>query len=385
VTDNAIEYTWSELDLCLDEHGYYVCELGDQECLNAAWDACLDVVCSCNSGDKNCEELYECRMACGEDLDCHLVCGYTSTDQANDTWELFVDCLDLAGYFACSEDDDSCLDMVWDSCNEAFVACVGCIPDCEGKECGDDGCGGACGQCPQNETCVGGVCLWSAGCPMDLTGKTYRVTDFLVDVPSNVMNESWEQDIAVGDLVLLLRVAQHNVATGELTLFLGSGKATIETQNGQPVFTAFAFALAPSETAAIVDADCKIVLMQSFLLELLTANANKPLAIKVLSGTAKLSPNGMNVVTAQLSGGIQEVEVFDFCLNIPGLGTANLHWFFNLAHICPSTDFDADGAPEAYAFEATFKAEATELFVPGIQPVESKIAQCVVHDLPCVQ
>jgi len=30
-----------------------------------------------------------------------------------------------------------------------------CIPDCEGKECGDDGCGGNCGECED-----GGVCKW---------------------------------------------------------------------------------------------------------------------------------------------------------------------------------------------------------------------------------
>ena len=33
-----------------------------------------------------------------------------------------------------------------------------CIPNCEGKECGDDGCGGICGSCGINSICAGGKC-----------------------------------------------------------------------------------------------------------------------------------------------------------------------------------------------------------------------------------
>ena len=32
-----------------------------------------------------------------------------------------------------------------------------CVPDCEDKECGLDGCGGFCGQCPAGQTCLGGA------------------------------------------------------------------------------------------------------------------------------------------------------------------------------------------------------------------------------------
>ena len=35
----------------------------------------------------------------------------------------------------------------------------GCAPDCEGLECGDDGCGGSCGVCGADEVCEGGVCV----------------------------------------------------------------------------------------------------------------------------------------------------------------------------------------------------------------------------------
>jgi hypothetical protein len=34
-----------------------------------------------------------------------------------------------------------------------------CQPSCVGKACGDDGCGGFCGQCPENQTCSEGQCV----------------------------------------------------------------------------------------------------------------------------------------------------------------------------------------------------------------------------------
>ena len=38
-----------------------------------------------------------------------------------------------------------------------------CVPDCRGKKCGSDGCGGTCGSCQQAESCVSGQCT-SASC-----------------------------------------------------------------------------------------------------------------------------------------------------------------------------------------------------------------------------
>jgi len=38
---------------------------------------------------------------------------------------------------------------------------VDCIPECAGKVCGDDQCGGSCGFCPDGGICDGGSCLTS--------------------------------------------------------------------------------------------------------------------------------------------------------------------------------------------------------------------------------
>ncbi len=42
-----------------------------------------------------------------------------------------------------------------------------CVPQCEGRDCGDDGCGGECGSCPDGESCQAGVC----GCAPQCSGK----------------------------------------------------------------------------------------------------------------------------------------------------------------------------------------------------------------------
>jgi len=45
-----------------------------------------------------------------------------------------------------------------------------CEPDCGGKECGSDGCGGSCGSCAAGLTCQDGVCT-EGPCEPDCTGK----------------------------------------------------------------------------------------------------------------------------------------------------------------------------------------------------------------------
>ena len=44
--------------------------------------------------------------------------------------------------------------------------CTACLPDCGGRECGEDGCGGSCGACSPEGVCRGGFC-----CMPDCAGK----------------------------------------------------------------------------------------------------------------------------------------------------------------------------------------------------------------------
>ncbi|MEZ4264938.1 MAG: Ig-like domain-containing protein [Myxococcota bacterium] len=54
---------------------------------------------------------------------------------------------------------DCCSDVCDFCSSEAPGECGSCTPDCLGKDCGDDGCGGSCGGCGAAETCsLDGLC-----------------------------------------------------------------------------------------------------------------------------------------------------------------------------------------------------------------------------------
>lgn len=69
-------------------------------------------------------------------------------------------------------DSDGCLEPVYQACpvgttcNPATGQCGGntCVPQCDGKECGMDGCGGVCGVCETNEECFDGACVPETTC-----------------------------------------------------------------------------------------------------------------------------------------------------------------------------------------------------------------------------
>lgn len=71
--------------------------------------------------------------------------------------------------------DSYCCEFAWDGqcvweCTDLCGGCGPCVPDCFGKVCGDDGCGGSCGICgAMTPFCSGGTC--SALCAPDCGGK----------------------------------------------------------------------------------------------------------------------------------------------------------------------------------------------------------------------
>ncbi len=66
-------------------------------------------------------------------------------------------------------------------------ACLPCEPACDGRTCGADGCGGSCGSCPVDSTCLNGqcecnpgpaaACCGSAVCELDACGTPIAVTE----------------------------------------------------------------------------------------------------------------------------------------------------------------------------------------------------------------
>ena len=73
-----------------------------------------------------------------------------------------------AGTFACQAGVLSeCVDGAWVEvetcenpidCDPNGGSCGGCTPACDGKDCGDDGCGNSCGKCGEAQSCTNGVC-----------------------------------------------------------------------------------------------------------------------------------------------------------------------------------------------------------------------------------
>jgi len=77
--------------------------------------------------------------------------------------------------------------------------CIDCQPLCEGKACGDDGCGGNCGACPANVLCQNGQC---SGCDdgndIDWDGCTDgEVTEYRVN--KNSLQDQKGPSVAVTD------------------------------------------------------------------------------------------------------------------------------------------------------------------------------------------
>jgi hypothetical protein len=129
----------------------------------------LLAACSSSSGGTTDEELLQagatCKFAgksvCGMDetgdVDAVLVCEVT--DEAGRVWVLQHPCP-----FGCA--DAQCLlpppDVVTDWKPYVDVVEVAedtgpvCEPDCKDRICGDDGCGGSCGQCPPDHKCMEG-------------------------------------------------------------------------------------------------------------------------------------------------------------------------------------------------------------------------------------
>ena len=96
--------------------------------------------------------------------------GDASVDTASDALDVLTDCVSSCEGRACGDDGcggscGACGDG--EACQEG--ACVVCDPQCEGRICGDDGCGGSCGACPPGEACTTqGACV---PCEIDCEDK----------------------------------------------------------------------------------------------------------------------------------------------------------------------------------------------------------------------
>ena len=129
-------------------------------CGDPAKPVCIDGVCQACTPDCSGKDCGDdgCGGSCGTCGDKQLckkgVCSYPTADES---------CLGHCGGFAPS----GCACTV--GCAQVGGCCVdvdvcGCQPDCGGKTCGDDGCGGVCGVCSNGTGCAAGTCVMTGGC-----------------------------------------------------------------------------------------------------------------------------------------------------------------------------------------------------------------------------
>jgi hypothetical protein len=163
---------------CGQCEGFLVCDAGACKvggvCPNATceWDmgeTCGNCAadCGCDEGDV-CLEEGCCTPQCGG-----KECGGDGCGGSCGTCGEPLSCVEGAcvvdggscGNGSCeSELAETCKTCVSDcGCGEGGLCMpdqVCCTPQCGGKECGEDGCGGVCGSCPKDFTCTDGACLF---------------------------------------------------------------------------------------------------------------------------------------------------------------------------------------------------------------------------------
>lgn len=110
----------------------------------------------CIVGEVTCvqgAEVY-CEDACPDNPECSPCGTWGDTKYPCETYAM---CPEELGHCACPHTEcDWCCPSDDHVCDELGQCC---LPDCTGKECGDDGCGEACGACGDNAVCAaGGTC-----------------------------------------------------------------------------------------------------------------------------------------------------------------------------------------------------------------------------------
>jgi hypothetical protein len=154
-------------DLCsTDDH----CHLGG--CIGSG-------ILSCNDGNVCTDDACHAKTGCSfanNTANCDDGNACTTGDSCASGWCLSggpLDCddgdpctVDLCDsndgcVYSDSDEGTPCGDMFNDICK--LGNCL-CVPNCDGKECGNDGCGGVCGECSGQDACNNGICICQPSC-----------------------------------------------------------------------------------------------------------------------------------------------------------------------------------------------------------------------------
>lgn len=185
-------------------NGSESCDFADPTtpCCNATCDgtATGGTVCGNDPDGLDCQAAPQCD---GNDV---AVANCIAVDEADDT-----PCIDDGAFCSgdetcqtgvCTSAGDPC--AVNEACNEGTDTCD-CVPDCTGKDCGDDGCGVSCGSClTAGELCISFAC--AAGDPW--------INEFHYDNTGTDAGEFIEVAVPAGMDVSTLSVLLYNGSNG---------------------------------------------------------------------------------------------------------------------------------------------------------------------------
>ena len=148
---------YADLFICADVSCFDLCD-GIEGCLSECLlDSCFQQFAVCYPGSKSCKHALDCLLDCSGNQDCMSSCYDEALPAAKVQILELLDCLGEL----CEEGagPDCFAAAISGPCKEAYDNCSAqCEPICDGKECGDDGCGGGCGDCAQGHECKGGQC-----------------------------------------------------------------------------------------------------------------------------------------------------------------------------------------------------------------------------------
>ena len=227
-----------------------------------------------------------------------------------------------------------------------------------------------------------------AACPgmPNLTGKSYRVTHMEATKPIDDLNEVWNNEIAKYFLVLVFYIIEHDEENGKLKVRVGPCKAQAEQlEDGAWVAYGFNYIQDANVPEVTMDLDgCNFSFDDPIALDVLTPTVSKAFPVSITSGHGVFIKKGLEMEKVDLVGYIKESETFDLCMTMPPFGEPNVHWLFNLLHLCPDLDLDGDGVKDAYEFEGWLSTEITDLLDPETSVVlESLVEECLIDQVEC--
>ncbi len=114
----------------------------------------------------------------------------------------------------------------------AGVCVSDCVPNCTGKECGSDGCGGSCGTCGAGEVCEGGTCVAASGVVVLEVSPAFGWDD--EETPISVAGHGFQPGLTLrlgGTLLGAIQVVGEGLATAVVPAGMAPGTSTLIASN----------------------------------------------------------------------------------------------------------------------------------------------------------